>query len=125
MQESLSLIQANEDTLVRLTLQISLGITFVITGFMIARDPLIWGKSVKPWAKKLVPLPLKTAMLITAVFDGIVGMWLLTGWFLPVSSALALLHLIQVLVMTGINGPQYRDIGLLGGSIALFIIAVS
>lgn len=54
----------------------------------------------------------------------VVGVWLIVGGWVWLPAMLAALHLVQVLVTTGINGGQYRDLGLLGGALALMILAV-
>lgn len=107
-----------------LSLRITLGIVFIITGYRIFQDPLSWGESVKPWAKALLPTSLKTAMYSTAVYDVIIGIWLLSGFFVWIPALLAAIHMVQIIISVGIEGPEYRDIGLFGASIALLLLTM-
>lgn len=100
--------------------RVGLGITFLWIGVLIFREPEAWGKILQPWASGLLPIPLKTAMIQTAVFDFVVGFFLLVDkWTLPFS-ALALFHLLLVITVVGINGATARDIGL--GAAALGLV---
>lgn len=73
-----------------------------------------------PWAAKLLP-SVKAAMIGTAFLDLTVGGLLLVDiatWF---AALLGTIHLAIVLIVTGINAITIRDIGLLGGTLALLI----
>lgn len=68
MKNFIEVIQSNEVVWAMWFLKIFLGITFVYTGYMIFKAPSEWGKMAKEWAKEMLPIDLKTAMLIVAVF---------------------------------------------------------
>lgn len=103
-----------------LCIQYGLAFVFVWTGVLIFKDVPSWASALeKSWAKGLLPAPASSLMRATAVFDIVVGIWLFTGIALPIAAVLAALHLTQVLVVTGIMGPSYRDVGLLGMAAAL------
>lgn len=55
-------------------------------------------------------------MIATAVFDIVVGFLLLTNYFTFWASALASLHLIVVMTVSGINPITVRDLWLAGWS---------
>jgi uncharacterized membrane protein YphA (DoxX/SURF4 family) len=103
-------------------IQYGLAFVFVWTGILILKDVPSWAKSLsESWAKKFLPAPAEKVMRATAVFDIVVGIWLFTGIALPLAAFLAALHLAQVLVVRGIMGSEYRDIGLLAMAIALIL----
>jgi uncharacterized membrane protein YphA (DoxX/SURF4 family) len=103
-------------------IQYALGFVFVWTGILILKDVPSWAKSLsESWAKNYLPASAETLMRGTAVFDIVVGIWLFTGIALPLASFLAAFHLVQVLVVRGIMGSEYRDIGLLAMAIALIL----
>src|SRR3989344_7941707 len=102
-------------------LRVGMATTFTWIGVLILEDPEGWGMGfVQPWALNFLIFPLKTIMLAAAIFDIIVGIWLLIGRFVWLAALLGSIHLATVLIVSGINAITVRDIGLLGGSLALF-----
>ena len=98
---------------------IGIAITFLWIGILILKNPEAWGGYLQPWAMDLLPIPIAQAMVGTAVMDLVIGLLLLTDtWVAPVS-ALAALHLIVVLTVSGVNEATVRDIGLLAGAFSL------
>ena len=86
---------------------------------MILKDPEAWGGLLSPWAMDLLILPLKETMIGAAILDIAIGVLLLVD-FMPWWAALfASIHLIIILATTGITAITVRDIGLLGGTIAI------
>ena len=102
-------------------LRVGLGITFVWIGILIFKFPDAWGGYLQPWALNLLPIPLATAMMETAALDIIIGLLLLMNVGTWIAAGLASLHLIVVLIASGITDITVRDIGLLAGSVALLI----
>jgi uncharacterized membrane protein YphA (DoxX/SURF4 family) len=105
-----------------LLIQYGLAFVFVWTGILILKDVPSWAKSLEEsWAKKLLPASSESLIRATAVFDIVVGIWLFTGIALWVAALFAALHLTQVLLVRGIMGSEYRDVGLLAIAIALML----
>ena len=102
-------------------LRVGLAMTFLWVGVLILRDPEGWGSLLQPWAANLLMQPLRTAMLETAALDFVIGFLLLVDLWTPIAGALAALHLVVVLVVTGIQEITVRDIGLLAASIAVMV----
>lgn len=102
-------------------LRVAVAITFVWIGILIFRDPESWGGMIQPWAASLLPVPLKQAMISTAILDIAIGFFLLVDVLTWLAAGLAGLHLIVVLATTGISAITVRDIGLLGAAIALLV----
>lgn len=100
-------------------LRVSMGITFLWIGILIFRDPEAWGGYLLPWAMDILPMPLEEAMIGTAILDVIVGLLLLLDVATWVAGLVATIHLCIVLAVSGINGVTVRDIGLLGGTLAI------
>lgn len=105
-------------------LQISLGITFFLTGLYILKDPNGWTKFIKPWAKDLLPIPKDQAMRLTGYYDLFQGLWLISSLFTPLAAFFATIHMIIVLIVAGIDQVTYRDIGILGASISLLLLSL-
>lgn len=102
-------------------LRVGLAVTFLWIGILILKDPIGWGGFISPWAEKLLPTPIETAMIGTAILDIFVGIFLLIDvwtWFVALVGAI---HLIIVLTVSGINAITVRDIGLLAGAVAIIM----
>lgn len=111
-----------ENKLSFLILRIGLGITFFWIGILILQDPIGWSGMVKQEIQNLFPVPIKIVMLNTAILDIAVGIFLINNFFPFLTWAAAVLgafHLIIVLIATGIDAVTVRDIGLLGGVMAV------
>lgn len=101
-------------------LRVGMGMTFLWIGVLIFRDPTYWGGFLQPWAAGLLPIPLKEAMIGTAVLDAFIGIFLLIDSWVWIAALLGTIHLVIVLATSGIDVVTVRDIGLLTGCFALF-----
>jgi len=100
-------------------LRVGTAITFLWIGVLIFRDPDMWGSFLLPWAAGVLPIPLREAMISTAILDILVGFFLLIDVYTWIAALLATAHLVIVLSVVGINGATVRDIGLLAGSLSI------
>lgn len=100
-----------------------MAITFLWIGILIFKNPEAWGGFIQPWVANLLPVPIKEAMMGTAVLDILIGFFLLINKFAWLAGAIGSAHLVIVLVTSGINEVTVRDIGLLGGAIAIAVSA--
>ena len=106
-------------------LRVGLAITFLWIGILIFKAPESWGTGfIQPWAADLLPVPIREAMIGAAILDVAIGAFLLINVFTWIAALIGSLHLIVVLVISGINAITIRDIGLLAGTIALFATTV-
>jgi hypothetical protein len=108
-------------------LKIGLGVAFILMGGNILKEIGAWAKfydeSGPDWIKSILPVSGKTLMLLTGYYDIANGVWLFTPWLTFLSALLAAVHLVQVLLVTGIKSPDsFRDVGLFFCSIALFVL---
>ncbi len=103
-----------------LILRIGLGITFLLTGFLILKDDDKWTHMLPHWFAKYIGSA-RSFMIGTAWFDLALGGWILSGYLTGIAAAIAALHLFGVLIVSGKHAfhEVYRDIGLLFASIAL------
>lgn len=102
-------------------LRVGLGITFLWIGVLIFKQPEAWGGYLQPWAAGLLPVPLTQAMMGTAVLDMLIGALLLVGSFVWLAALVGAVHLVIVLVTSGITDITVRDIGLLTAALALMV----
>ncbi len=104
--------------------RIGLGITFLWIGVLIFRDPIAWGSYLQPWAANLLPIPIAQAMMGTAVLDIAVGVLLLLDIFVWFVAFVGALHILSVLVVSGVTDITVRDIAILYCATALSIETV-
>lgn len=100
-------------------LRVGLGITFLWVGILIFREPDGWGGLVFPWVVRLLPTPLHGTMLSVATIDAAIGLLLLLDMWTWYAALLASIHLLMVLLGTGITDITVRDIGLLAAALAV------
>ena len=101
-------------------LRVGIAITFLWIGVLIFKEPGAWGGLLQPWAADLLPIPIKQAMIGTAILDLVIGFLLLVDVWIWPAALIGSAHLVIVLVTTGITIVTVRDIGLLAATVALF-----
>lgn len=103
-------------------LRIGMAVTFIWIGVLILKNPEAWGTGfIRPWAEGLLPVSVAKAMIAAGILDVAVGVWLMAGALAWIPALLGSMHLIVVLAVSGINAITVRDVGLLAGTLALFI----
>lgn len=106
-------------------LRVGIAITFLWIGLLILKDPLGWsGYISNQWVLKALPKDLSTVMIVTGAFDITVGFWLLLDIHSWIPAGLATVHLVTVLLASGITTITIRDIGLLTATLAIAMDAI-
>ncbi len=101
--------------------RIGLGITFLWIGVLIFNNPVGWGGYVQPWALSLLPVPVVQIMTATAILDMTLGVLLLLNIFVWAVSFVAALHVVSVLIVSGITDITVRDIAIFYCALALLV----
>lgn len=108
-----------------LILRIGLAVTFIWIGVLILQNPESWATGfIKPWAQNLMPFQLVDLMRGTAVLDIAVGILLLIRRYAWIGGVIGSLHILGVLIVSGVNSITVRDIGLLSATVAITISTV-
>lgn len=102
-------------------LRVGLGITFLWVGVLIFKSPEGWSNFIAPWAVELIPFSLRNTMICVGIFDVLIGALLIYDVAVWVGALFAAIHMIDVLVVTGITTVTVRNIAILAGALALFI----
>ena len=100
-------------------LRVGLAITFLWIGILIFKQPEAWGGYLQPWAAGLLPVPIGEAMIGTAILDIAIGVLLLFDSFVWLAALIGAVHLVSVLIVSGITDITVRDMGILAATIAL------
>ena len=88
---------------------------------MVLKDPEGWAAFIKPWVIDLIPVPIAQFMIGTGVLDIAIGILLMFDTTLMIGSLLGTLHLITVLLGSGVNSVTVRDIAILTSVFSAFI----
>lgn len=104
-------------------LRIGMGITFFWIGILIFQHPDAWANFLSPWFVKLLPFSPIHLMEFTSILDILIGVFFILGFFTRVVAMVATIHLVGILISSGITETTIRDVGLLGGTVALFLDA--
>ena len=102
-------------------LRVGLAITYLWIGVLIIRNTEAWSGYLQPWAAGLLPVPLAQAMIVTAVLDIAIGIFLLINFLPWLVALIGAVHLVIILIVSGITDITARDIGILAGMLALMI----
>lgn len=100
-------------------LRVGLAITFLWIGVLIFKQPEAWGGYLQPWAAGLLPVPIAQAMIGTAFLDIAIGVLLLFDSFVWLAALVGAVHIIIVLIVSGITDITVRDIGILAAAFSL------
>ncbi|HLC53423.1 MAG TPA: DoxX family membrane protein [Candidatus Nanoarchaeia archaeon] len=101
----------------------AVGIVFLLLGIDQIIDPAGWTGYLPLDIVSALPFHLTATqfMFYNGLFDTLIGLLLLAGIFVRIVSAVAVLHLLGVIVTLGYNDLAIRDIGLLLASFSVFL----
>ncbi len=116
-------------------LRAGLGVMYLYSGIDIVRHPTAWFWALRPvfkWfpatmqADLTKPEIMKGFLMVQGVIE-IIFAAILLAWFLPKKytkwvAGLTALEMVAILFIIPIDAVTFRDIGLLGGGLALFLI---
>src|SRR3989344_4333742 len=113
------IISAESDILI---LRIAVGLTLVYASFDIFRDPTSWIGFVPTWIEYITPR--ERFLMGHALADLVIGLGLLNNFkraLLPLFAVLAFFNFFAILIFFGIDAITFRDFGLAGAALALFV----
>jgi len=106
----------------KIILRIALGLTFLYAGFNSIGHPENWVGFVPVWVENFID-PL-IFLKVHAIGEIILGLGLISGIYLPIFSGLIALDLLALLIFYGIDDITFRDIGLFGAAVVLFLLSI-
>ena len=115
-------------------LRLSFGCLFLYSGIDLIRHPTGWY-----WAVRPLPLFMQNIINTQIGIDRYLQMqgglelvfaFIFVAWFLPkllvrIVAIMVAAEMAVILLLVGVSGDTFRDIGLLGGAIALFFLSHS
>ncbi|MBI4119689.1 MAG: hypothetical protein HY456_02490 [Parcubacteria group bacterium] len=100
-------------------LRVGLGLTLLYAGFNIIGHSVNWIGYVPEWIGYFVD---RNAFLtIHGIGEIVLGLGLVSGYWLPIFSGLTALDFLSILMFFGIDDITFRDFGLFAAALALFL----
>ena len=110
-------------------LRLGLGLMFCYSGLDLIQHPTGWYWAVRPLPDFLQSIInnqiginhyLQMQGVVELFFAFIFFAWFLPKKIVKIAALLTALEMAGILLLVGLNGETFRDIGLLGGAVALF-----
>ena len=113
-------------------LRISLSLMYLYSGFDLFFHPKSWYWAIRPLPQFIqnmindfgLDLFLKTQGIIELGFAVVLLLWFLPRILPKIVALFTAIEMAAILILVGIDGVTFRDIGLLGGAFALYVILV-
>lgn len=103
-----------------LILRIGIGGVLVYAGVSTIVNPILWIGFVPKWMTIFVSA--ETFLVFHGAFSLLLGLVVLSGFMTPLSSAIAFLNFLLIMIFFGVDEVTFRDFGLLAGALALFLL---
>ena len=110
------------------TLRLGLGLMYLYSSYDIFFNTQQWKGYIPGWFfNAIIPImTIDTYLKLQAIGEFAIALVLL-AWFLPkravfIASFLAAFEILSILIFVGIDRTTFRDIGLLGAAVGLFLI---
>ena len=100
-------------------LRIGLAATFLWSGIDMIRHPEIWQGFLPEFFAQILPFSIAHYLLLQGIAEIAIGLSFLSGLLLRWFSLAAALELLGIIALVGIDAVTFRDLGLLGGVLAI------
>ena len=124
-------MKSSQNKISEWALRLGFGFLFLYSGLDLVRHPTGWY-----WAVRPLPLVVQNLIdnsigidrylrmqgAVELIFALVFLMWFVPRWIVKIVSLLVALEMAAILLLVGLSGDTFRDIGLLGGALALFFI---
>ena len=102
---------------------VRLGLSLVLLWFGIdeLRHPGVWASLVPSWLTSLLHVSDLTFMRFNGVFELLLALLLLIGWFTRIVAAIVVLHFAGIIYAVGYGDIAIRDLGLLLAALSLVL----
>ena len=104
-----------------LLIRIGLAAVFIYAGIHTLFNYQSWIGFVPGWIQSI--LDPKIFLYLHSGFELILGIFLLIGFFLPITSLLTFFDIFAILIFYGVDDVTFRDFGLMMASLALFLLS--
>ena len=114
-------------------LRLGFGFMFLYSGIDLIRHPTGWYWAVRPlpwFVQNIINMQigidryLQMQGLSEIIFAIVFLAWFLPAWIVKIVSILIAIEMAAILLLVGVSGDTFRDIGLLGGAITLSLLLI-
>ena len=106
-----------------IALRFGLGLVLLYAALSIFSDAQAWVGFVPDWVTLFSTK--ENFLVVHAVFELTLGLALIMGWFLPMTSLVAFFDFASILIFYGIDIITFRDFGLTLAAFALFFRSIT
>jgi len=85
------------------------------------QHPEAWANFLMDWFVKILPFSPVALLQLTAYLDMALGILLLLNLFTPYVGIIGALHMIAILISSGVTDITIRDVAIAGACFALFL----
>jgi len=100
-------------------IRIGLALVFLWFGIDEVFNPENWFGYVPQWISSILPLSLKAFIILNGIFEIIIGIFLLIGFYTRFFALITSIHLLLIIMAVGYNEIGVRDFGLVAMAISL------
>jgi cytochrome c-type biogenesis protein len=103
-----------------LILRYGLALTYIFSGYDLIAHPRSWISFVPYWFANLLPIDTITFIQIQGGVELLLALAFITGFFIRPAAFLSALEMSAILLLYGVDAVTFRDLAILGGSLAVF-----
>lgn len=110
-------------------LRLGIGLMYIYSGYDLFYHPKSWTWAVPQWFSQLVTpiISIENFLRFQGVVEFIMALlllaWFSGKWSVRIVALFSTLEMAAILLFTGIDPITFRDIGLLGGALALLVLS--
>lgn len=103
-----------------LILRLGLAATYIYSGLDLILHPTAWIVFLPAWFEELLPVSTITYLQFQGSVELLLAAGFITGLGLRAVSFISALEMVAILLFYGFDGVTFRDLAILGGSLAVF-----
>ncbi|TSC67326.1 MAG: hypothetical protein G01um101472_447 [Parcubacteria group bacterium Gr01-1014_72] len=112
-------------------LRLGLGVMYLYSGIDIVRHPDAWSWAIRQLPDVIEAIPkaigveifLKGQGIVEIIFAAVFLLWFMPRALVRIVAFLSALEMLAITLLVGVDAVTFRDIGLIGASLALSLIA--
>jgi cytochrome c-type biogenesis protein len=110
----------NPQKLAFLSLRLGLAATYIYSGISLITEPSLWRAFVPFWFSDILPVNILTFLQVQGVIELLFAVAFILGILLRPVAFLSAFEMLVILALSGLDGITFRDLAILGASLALF-----
>ncbi len=103
-----------------LILRYGLALTYLFSGYDLIAHPRTWSSFIPYWFANLLPVDVLTYIQFQGAIELLIALAFIFGILLRPAAFLSALEMVGILILYGIDAITFRDLAILGGSLAVF-----